>query len=338
MSRYLLPVFALMFSQLSIALEPDKLFEKLSPSVWVVWVQGIEAGKMTEGSSVVIGHEELITNCHVLKGGKSVSIKRENTFHNARLVHADVDRDLCIIQAPGLAAPAVEIAPLKSVKVGQRVYAIGAPRNLELTLSDGLVSAFIKDKEDKVTDIQISVPVSPGSSGGGLFNSEGKLIGIPTWGRLDGQNLNFARPAEWIGEVPERSRVALAEFASRATQEKKKPEAGREQKGPPGRQLLGEDLRTHFVSLGSIAGTTPSGASIRLNINVDGTMDIRNVDKGGFTTGSYEVRDSDNQICFVVNAQRWKMMQVCYRLYETEPKKYVMRSTSDNYYFSYSEQ
>jgi hypothetical protein len=80
--------------------------------------------------------------------------------------------------------------------VGERVYAIGAPEGLELTLSEGLVSGLRSRGNFRV--IQTTAPVSHGSSGGGLFDSQGKLVGITTFSFHEGQNLNFAIPTEWI--------------------------------------------------------------------------------------------------------------------------------------------
>jgi len=195
-----------------LAIEAADLYEKRSPSIWLVSVSNAQGQRIKIGSSVVIGREELVTNCHVLTQGRSITIKHDNTMHMAQLVHADVERDLCIIRAKGLAAPAVMIAPVSTLKVGQKVYALGAPRGMELTLTDGLLSSLNHDKDDNLTRIQISAPVSPGSSGGGVFDTDGRLIGISYLTLKDAQNLNFAIPAEWIAQVPARARVALEKF------------------------------------------------------------------------------------------------------------------------------
>ena len=74
---------------------------------------------------------------------------------------------------------------------GERVFAIGTPNQMERTLSDGLVSGIRREPLRNL--VQTSAPVSPGSSGGGLFDERGNLIGITTlgsFGRM--QNLNFA--------------------------------------------------------------------------------------------------------------------------------------------------
>jgi hypothetical protein len=97
------------------------------------------------------------------------------------------------------------------------VYALGNPRNLELTLSDGLISALRRDDDMKLQRIQTSAPISHGSSGGGLFDEEGRLIGITSSGKEDGQNLNFAIPINWMQELPARSVAALAKRMAATT-------------------------------------------------------------------------------------------------------------------------
>jgi hypothetical protein len=94
--------------------------------------------------------------------------------------------------------------------VGEKVFAIGNPRALEVTLSEGLISGLRGEWADGSHVVQTTAPISPGSSGGGLFDAEGRLVGITTFQRRDSQNLNFALPSDWIGQVPERSEAALA--------------------------------------------------------------------------------------------------------------------------------
>jgi len=156
------------------------------------------------GSGVVIAQGEVITNCHVTKAGKTLRVKHGKQRYEARLRHADRDRDLCQLSTRGLAAAPSKLGEIKSLKVGARVVAVGAPRGLELTISEGLVSA-LRDFGDGVNIIQTTAPISPGSSGGGLFDEAGRLIGITTFYVDDGQNLNFALPVDWIAELPSRA-------------------------------------------------------------------------------------------------------------------------------------
>src|SRR5262249_49670558 len=104
-------------------------------------------------------------------------------------------------QAASFTRPLHGIAATDDLQVGQRVYAIGAPQELELTLSDGLISGLRQTEGGSIQLIQTSAPISPGSSGGGLFDQDGRLVGITTFFVEEGQNLNFALPAAWVLEL-----------------------------------------------------------------------------------------------------------------------------------------
>jgi tetratricopeptide (TPR) repeat protein len=93
----------------------------------------------------------------------------------------------------------LEIVPSSTLTTGERAYAVGAPEGLELTFSEGVISA-LRDMEG-VRIIQTSAAISPGSSGGGLFDTRGRLVGITTLQFREGQSLNFALPGEWIQET-----------------------------------------------------------------------------------------------------------------------------------------
>ncbi|MGE0098775.1 MAG: S1C family serine protease [Hydrogenophaga sp.] len=192
------------------ALAPEVLFERVAPSVWVVNAHDDADRLMAKGSAVVIGAGSLITNCHVLVRAKRVTVSRENVTYGATLEHPDTERDLCQLKVANFTAPAITMAPAESLRVGSRVYAIGNPRGLETTISDGLLSGIRRSDTNDFTALQITVPISAGSSGGGLFDAQGRLIGITTFYIKEGQNLNFALPATWIAEVPARAQAALA--------------------------------------------------------------------------------------------------------------------------------
>jgi hypothetical protein len=208
------------------AMTPEELFEQRSKSVLLVHVYDKQGKKMAQGSAVVIGAEQAITNCHVLARGAEITVSRGNASFGATLEFPDPERDLCQLKVRDLPAPAVPLGSVGKVRVGQRVYAIGSPQGLELTLSDGLVSSLREMEEGKPPVIQTSTPVSPGSSGGGLFDANGLLVGITTFA-FRGQQLNFAVPADWVREVPERGRLVLAkrkdEAQARASAAKQAP-------------------------------------------------------------------------------------------------------------------
>lgn len=198
------------------ALTTEDLFERTSPSVWVVRTLDGSGRPLMQGSAVVIGPGRLVTNCHVLRQAKSVTVGRENVSYGATLEHPDTERDLCQLRVANFTAPAVAVTPPEELRIGARVYAIGTPRGLETTLSDGLLSGLRRDAQGNLEAIQITVPLSGGSSGGGLFDTQGRLIGITTFGLRESQNLNFALPAAWIAEVPARAQAALQARAAPA--------------------------------------------------------------------------------------------------------------------------
>jgi len=182
-----------------IALAPEALFARVSGSVVRINVYGAGSARIGQGSGVVIDRDTVITNCHVARAGTRLKVLHEGSTLDASVDVADQQHDLCRLSVPGLPAQPVAVGSAASLKVGQKVYAIGSPQGLDLTLSDGLVSSLRQGPDG--TFIQTSAPISPGSSGGGLFNDEGVLVGIVTFQVTSGQNLNFAIPADWIARM-----------------------------------------------------------------------------------------------------------------------------------------
>ena len=214
MSRIHLTALLLACALPAAALTPEELFEKASRSVFVVHTYDKDGRRLASGSGVVTGQEQIITNCHVLAKSTSIRVSRGNASFGATLEFPDPERDLCQLRVKDLSAPAVPLGSIGSVRIGQRVYAIGAPLGLELTLSDGLVSSLRGD-DGNTPLIQTTAPISPGSSGGGLFDASGNLIGITTFGGRRERQLNFAHPADWIRELPERGAQNLAKLKER---------------------------------------------------------------------------------------------------------------------------
>ncbi len=186
----------------------EDLFAKVSPSV--VRVNALDgSGRMVAfGSGVVIERDEVITNCHVVARGVSINVKLGSAVRSADVQVSDEELDLCRLRVSGLGAPAVAIGSVTQLRTGQRVYAIGAPQGLELTISEGIVSSLREVQGGTV--IQTTAPISAGSSGGGLFDLSGRLVGIMTFQHRYGQNLNFALPADWIGEMQTRRASSVA--------------------------------------------------------------------------------------------------------------------------------
>jgi S1-C subfamily serine protease len=194
------------------ALSPSEVYDRAAPSVWRVVTYDGDGVPLGFGSGVVIGPDTLVTNCHVLAKARRVSVKRDGKSVDARLELWDPPRDVCQIRAPNLGAPAVKLGDAEQLKVGQNVYAIGSPQGLDLTMSAGLLSSIRRNERRQIVLLQTSAAISRGSSGGGLFDEDGVLIGLTTIGsvRGDAQNLNFAIPVDWVRDLPDRHARLLA--------------------------------------------------------------------------------------------------------------------------------
>jgi S1-C subfamily serine protease len=179
-----------------LAMAPEELFKTLQRSVYVVdataSLADARARDVMQGSAVAVSEHLLLTNCHVVKGRELIKIVQDHTVSDAKLAAADLAADRCVLRADGITlVPIAGVRPFGDLSVGEHVFAIGAPRGLERTLSEGLLSGLRHQPGRNL--VQTSAAISPGSSGGGLFDERGNLIGITTM-QLVGivQNLNFA--------------------------------------------------------------------------------------------------------------------------------------------------
>lgn len=178
-------------------LDAPALFKKLSVSVFQLEAKRAEG--TAQGSAVAVSPTELVTNCHVVQGALKLTLKQGKEQWPASVVRADPPSDRCTITAAGKSfQPVVGVRAYDSVEVGEAAYTLGSPVGLELTLSSGLVSG--RREEQGHPYLQTTAPISPGSSGGGLFDARGNLLGITTLvlvGREHlNQSLNFAIPAD----------------------------------------------------------------------------------------------------------------------------------------------
>lgn len=153
------------------------------------------------GSGFVVAPGMVVTNHHVIESSASGSVKligQDQNFNINGLLAVDHIRDLALLDVPGLNAPNVTISKAE-VAVGEKIYPIGNPLGLEGTLSEGLVSGIRTVGEDEI--IQISAPISPGSSGGPVLNEYAELVGVAVATIQGGQNLNFAIPSRYVAEL-----------------------------------------------------------------------------------------------------------------------------------------
>ena len=188
------------------AITASEIYEQAIKSTVVVENIDAKGDVQSMGSGVVLADRDVVTNCHVVKDANQLQVRSAGKTYPATLHYSDWDRDVCSLSITGFSAPAVVVGSTKTLKVGTKVYAIGAPQGLELTLSDGIVSSLREVEGGHY--IQTTAAISPGSSGGGLFDENGALVGLTTFYLTKGQNLNFAVPVEWVTELAKRSTKA----------------------------------------------------------------------------------------------------------------------------------
>lgn len=178
-------------------LRGDELYRLLSPSV--LEVQAGAGEEMSQGSAVAVSPTEVLTNCHVVSGAQKIVLRSGKREWSAQLLRAEPATDRCVLTLKGAKlTPVRGVRAYTELKVGEPLYTLGSPNGLELSLSDGILSGLRED--DGQHFVQTTAPISPGSSGGGLFDSRGNLVGITTMilvgrGRVN-QSLNFAISAD----------------------------------------------------------------------------------------------------------------------------------------------
>jgi hypothetical protein len=194
------------------------LVAQVSSSVVLITTYDSSGQGRSQGSGVVVGKDMVITNLHVITGASRVSV-----FDAAGGQHdcpgtlgVDTANDLALLKCETGLSP-VRLGDPGKVVIGDQVVAIGNPRGLQGTVSDGIVSG-IRNLDGR-SYIQTTAPISPGSSGGGLFAMDGALVGITTAMVMDAQNLNLAVPANLVKILISRPGV-LTSFAGDSPQPK----------------------------------------------------------------------------------------------------------------------
>ncbi len=144
---------------------------------------------------MAISSSVLLTNYHVVASFSLVFLKKDDDVGSATVLGGDAKADKCFLKTSDMKLTPIQgVRTFQSVEVGEDVFALGNPKTLELTFSPGIVSA--KRRDDGVDLVQTTAPIAPGSSGGGLFDARGNLIGITTFLLKGEGSLNFAIAAD----------------------------------------------------------------------------------------------------------------------------------------------
>src|SRR5450631_284999 len=152
---------------------------------------------VAQGSGFLISKDgQVVTNYHVIKSGSSAIIKLPDGafFVVDGVLASNKHRDIAIVKAHGVDFGTLTLGDSDRLQVGEEVVAIGNPLSLESTVSNGIVSGIRIVEDEGGKFLQITAPISPGSSGGPMFNMTGEVVGITTSHIKGGENLNFAIP------------------------------------------------------------------------------------------------------------------------------------------------
>ena len=183
----------------STAQTPQQIAQKAFRSTVLLVMEDTNGQPLQLGSGFFVKDDQIATNLHVVEGaarGYAKLVGKETKFNIEGYTAMDEKRDLIILKVAAFGTQAISLGNSDFAQVGETVYAVGNPRGLEGTFSQGIISSIRPVGSDKL--IQMTAPLSPGSSGGPVLNRRGEVIGVSVLTIRDGQNLNFAIPSNYL--------------------------------------------------------------------------------------------------------------------------------------------
>src|SRR5437016_9605258 len=181
---------------------PD-LVRRIKPAAVAIETFDARGEKLSRGSGFFIDKDRVVTNRHVIEGAyrAEVHLNSGNSFPVKSVVAVDAEADIALLKVD---APPNQVRSLSldrtSPQEGESVVVIGNPFGLEGSVTNGIVSA-VRDIPGFGRIIQITAPISPGSSGSPVVNMHGQVIGVATLQITGGQSVNFAIPSERIAQL-----------------------------------------------------------------------------------------------------------------------------------------
>jgi serine protease Do len=197
-------------------LDPKEIVQRSSPAI-----VRVEAGTDRVGTGFIVADGLVATNLHVVAGMDKIRVVLYGgvTIPVHRIAGLDPERDLALLAfVPPKRLPKLTLGDSAVMVAGDSVIAIGNPLGvLDYSVSSGLLSS-VRVVNEKLTVLQISAPISQGSSGGPLFNQFGEVIGVTTAIIAAGQNLNLAVPSNYLRPLIQSPiSVSIEEFAAATT-------------------------------------------------------------------------------------------------------------------------
>ncbi|MDQ3651041.1 MAG: tetratricopeptide repeat-containing serine protease family protein, partial [Acidobacteriota bacterium] len=204
---------------------------RVKPSVVSIIAYDAQNEPVTTGSGFFIRPNQIVTNLHVVESAHHAEVRtfdgKGKTYPVEGLLAVDEEGDLALL---GISLPpgrdrALKIAHDVPPEEGENVFVIGNPLRLEGSVSDGIVSA-IREVPGIGSIIQMTAPISQGSSGSPLFDMKGQVVGVVTIKVTNGQNINMALAAARVAALrPDGKLLTFDELAARGRVAQQKPEA-----------------------------------------------------------------------------------------------------------------
>ena len=166
-------------------LTAQEVYQTVKDAVVTVAVD-LGGGKMSVGTGILFREDGyFVTNQHVVAGGSACTVLlADGTPYEANYIASDADYDVAVLKIDGTGFPTADFGNSDTLEVGETVYAIGTPLNLEMsgTFTDGIVSSVNREMQQTAGTsmplIQTNAALNNGNSGGPLINSCGQVVGI----------------------------------------------------------------------------------------------------------------------------------------------------------------
>lgn len=187
------------------------ILSAVSPSVVTIET------RTSTGSGVIIDDTGVIvTNVHVIEGETNIDVRLSNgdVYSDISIIDFDIPKDIVLLKIKGFDLPTSTLGNSSSLAQGDDVVVIGSPQGLEQSVTRGIISA-IRDSGDGYRLIQTDAAISPGSSGGGMYNQSGELVGIVVSKLENAENISFVIPVNYVrGLFSTEENYSLEEFAN----------------------------------------------------------------------------------------------------------------------------
>ena len=199
-----IPVIVLVFCTISRvpAQTAPQIAEKALAATVYLEMQDSNGVPLGFGSGFFVRDNLIATNYHVIEGaarGRAKLVGQFSTYTIEGVTATDKTNDLALLKVTVSGINPLPLGNSSDVEIGETVYVTGNPKGLEGTFSNGIISSrrdpYVKER------LQMTAPISPGSSGGPVLNSKGEVIGISFMTLVGGQNLNFAIPSRYLTEL-----------------------------------------------------------------------------------------------------------------------------------------